>query len=61
LLFQNLFFLSFLFFCHLELGNRGGQHNRPVHVINIEIKDNHEDAAVGGRLILELSVLVSNP
>ena len=32
-----------------ELAQRGGDFNRPVHVINVEIKDNHEDAQIGGR------------
>lgn len=29
-----------------------------MHVINIEIKDNHEDAAVGGQLITKLAQMV---
>ena len=39
----------------LELLSRGGAHNRSVHVINVEIRDNHEDATIGGRLILQLA------
>ncbi|KAK3820449.1 MAG: RNA polymerase II subunit A C-terminal domain phosphatase SSU72 [Benniella sp.] len=34
---------------------RGEAHNNPVHVINVEIKDNYEEAMVGGRMILHLA------
>ncbi|GJD02701.1 RNA polymerase II subunit A domain phosphatase SSU72 [Colletotrichum higginsianum IMI 349063] len=38
-----------------DLMNRGAPLNRPVHVINVDIKDNHEEASVGGRAILDLA------
>jgi RNA polymerase II subunit A C-terminal domain phosphatase SSU72 len=38
-----------------DLLSRGSPLNRPVHVINVDIKDNHEDALVGGRGILDLA------
>lgn len=38
-----------------DLLNRGSPLNRPVHVFNVDIKDNHEEALVGGRGILDLA------
>lgn len=38
-----------------DIVNKDVRTNQPVHVINVEIKDNHEDAAVGGKLILQLA------
>lgn len=44
--------------CH-DLMNRGSPLNKLVHVINVEIKDNHEDAKVGARGILDLANMLS--
>lgn len=38
-----------------DLITRGESHNNPVHVINVDIKDNYEEAMVGGRMILNLA------
>ena len=38
-----------------NLLDRGAVLNRPVHVFNVDIKDNHEEALVGARAILELA------
>ena len=35
--------------------DRGAPLNRPVHVFNIDIRDNHEEALIGGGAILELA------
>ncbi|KAK0630120.1 RNA polymerase II subunit A C-terminal domain phosphatase SSU72 [Bombardia bombarda] len=38
-----------------DLLSRGSPLNRPVHVINIDIKDNHEEASVGGKAMVDLA------
>jgi hypothetical protein len=42
----------------IDLSNRGQNLNQSTHVINVEIKDNHEDALLGGRAILQLAQMV---
>ena len=38
-----------------NLLERGSPLNRPVHVINVDIRDNHEEALIGGKAILSLA------
>jgi RNA polymerase II subunit A C-terminal domain phosphatase SSU72 len=43
-----------------NLLERGAPLNKPVHVFNIDIKDNHEEALVGGQAILDLATCLNN-
>lgn len=38
-----------------NLLERGNPLNKPVHVINVDVKDNHEEALIGGMAILDLA------
>jgi hypothetical protein len=44
----------------IDLVNRGARRNRPVHVINVDIKDTHEHAVKGGQSIVEMCMQVAN-
>ncbi|KAI1296934.1 Exosome component 10 [Halotydeus destructor] len=45
--------------CVEELANRTPVDNTPVHVINFDIQDNHEEATIGAFLMLDLSNLLT--
>ncbi|KAJ3011814.1 Structural maintenance of chromosomes protein 6, partial [Thoreauomyces humboldtii] len=42
-----------------DLNNRSADLNRPVHLVNLEIQDNHQEAAIGGQLILQLVNMIA--
>ncbi|KAI9495194.1 RNA polymerase II subunit A C-terminal domain phosphatase SSU72 [Zychaea mexicana] len=41
-----------------DLSNRGQGYNTSTHVLNVDIRDNHEDALLGGRAILQLAQMI---
>jgi RNA polymerase II subunit A C-terminal domain phosphatase SSU72 len=41
-----------------DLDSKIPEENIPVHVINIDIQDNHEEATIGAFLICELASMV---
>lgn len=41
-----------------DMEDRETEDNTPVHVVNIEIKDNHESATIGAMHILKLAGMV---
>lgn len=43
----------------LDLNSREQETCQPVHVINVDIQDNHEEATLGAFLICELCQCVS--
>ena len=51
--------LPVLFILPIEILSKGCKDNKSVHVINFEIKDNHEDAASGAKEILQLALKVT--
>lgn len=43
-----------------DLMNRGGMLNKIVHVINVDIRDDNENAKIGGKAILELADMLND-
>jgi RNA polymerase II subunit A C-terminal domain phosphatase SSU72 len=41
------------------LESREKENNQPVHVINIDVLDNHEDATLGAFILYELAEIVN--
>ena len=39
---------------------KGGQLSQPVHIVNMDIQDNHEEATIGAFLLCELVQLLAN-
>ncbi len=44
--------------CCAGVESQGSSSFRPVHILNLDVKDNHEDATLGAFLILELCEMV---
>lgn len=42
-----------------ELSMRTPIDNTPVHIINIDVQDNHEEATIGAFLLFEMAQLMS--
>ena len=42
----------------VDLENRAKQDSEAVHIINIDIQDNHEEATIGAFMICDLCTMV---
>lgn len=56
-----IFYILFNLCCSSDLNSREQETLQPVHVINVDIQDNHEEATLGAFLICELCQCVSVP
>lgn len=50
----------FILYDITELTARTPTDNTPVHVINLDVTDNHEDATIGAFLILDLAQILAS-
>lgn len=48
-----------MFLLYSELSSRESTDNTPVHVINIDIQDNHEEATIGAFIISDIAAILS--
>lgn len=55
----NVILVHLCVLCFLDLNSREQETCQPVHVINVDIQDNHEEATLGAFLICELCQCVS--
>lgn len=57
-----LYFIpSYSYFIYIsELANRPQKEIAVVHIINIDVQDNHEEATIGAFLICEMATMVRN-
>jgi len=53
-----LFYLDWFDCVIQDLESREKEANRPVHIINIDVADNHEDATLGAFILYELALNV---
>lgn len=44
--------------CLKDLESKDKDLNQPVHIINIDVADNHEDATLGAFILYELALIV---
>lgn len=63
--FQNFYAENIIYYCSkynyfsfVELASRSPKEISPVHIINIDVQDNHEEATIGAFLICEMATRV---
>lgn len=56
----NLLHYSILFTTHIELTFRPPTDYSIVHIINIDVQDNHEEATIGAFIICDMALSMAN-